>query len=286
MNKLLLLTFLDILETRNFNRTADRLNITQSTVSARVRMLEDDLGARLFERGRGGAEPTPAGRRFEAHCRSLLNTWGQAVKDASVGNSFTESLKISAQPSLIRSVILEWSKKLRTAMPSVSMHFELDYSMQVMRDISSGTADIGIIFSPQYLSDMTIESIGKEHFVMVSNTISKLSDVRMEHYFKIGYTPSFEKKHDELLPHLTRTQLSAGNDDLAMEFLNLYGGTTYVPLHVGNRLTRDDTTYRLVEGAPIISQDVFAVVHFRKRHSPTVKKAISTLKEEFRQHQP
>ncbi|PSQ93868.1 MAG: hypothetical protein BRD57_01310, partial [Proteobacteria bacterium SW_6_67_9] len=47
-------TFLDLLETRNFHDTAANLEVTQSTVSARIRALEQALGARLFVRGRGG----------------------------------------------------------------------------------------------------------------------------------------------------------------------------------------------------------------------------------------
>ena len=41
-------TFLDLCETRSFNRTADRLGVTQSTVSARVKTLENALGAAAF----------------------------------------------------------------------------------------------------------------------------------------------------------------------------------------------------------------------------------------------
>ena len=50
----LLETFLDLCETRSFNRTAERLGVTQSTVSARVMSLEGALGARLFDRSRAG----------------------------------------------------------------------------------------------------------------------------------------------------------------------------------------------------------------------------------------
>lgn len=41
-------TFLDLCETRSFNRTAERLGVTQSTISGRVKALEGALGQRLF----------------------------------------------------------------------------------------------------------------------------------------------------------------------------------------------------------------------------------------------
>ncbi len=203
MNKLLLLTFLDVLETRNFNRTADRLNITQSSVSGRIRQLEAELGVRLFERGRGGADPTPAGRRFEPQCRSLLTMWGQAVKDAAIGGNYDGALRISVQYSLIRSLLIGWSQDLRRAMPSLVLQLEVDYSAQIMRDLSAGNIDLGIVYSPQYLPDLSIENIGAEEYVMISTRTTLMEEVKPEEYIRVGYTPGFEKQHDARLPHLS-----------------------------------------------------------------------------------
>ena len=51
-------TFLAVVAAGNFVGAAARLHITQSTVSARIQTLESRMGARLFRRGRGGAELT------------------------------------------------------------------------------------------------------------------------------------------------------------------------------------------------------------------------------------
>ncbi|MBX2856189.1 MAG: LysR family transcriptional regulator, partial [Rhodobacteraceae bacterium] len=73
-------TFIDIMETRSFNRTAERLQVTQSTVSHRVRSLEASLGKPLLVRGRGGAAPTQAGVRFHEHALMLRRQWREAVR--------------------------------------------------------------------------------------------------------------------------------------------------------------------------------------------------------------
>ena len=78
-------TFLDLCETRSFNRTANRLGVTQSTISGRVQALEAALGCKLLERSRAGTELTTEGLRFEPHARALRNGWtaaGQAVRGA------------------------------------------------------------------------------------------------------------------------------------------------------------------------------------------------------------
>ncbi|MGL4321877.1 MAG: LysR family transcriptional regulator, partial [Paracoccaceae bacterium] len=60
-------TFLDLVETRSFNRTAERLGITQSSVSGRVQALEAATGVRLFNRSRAGTDLSAEGVRFEPH---------------------------------------------------------------------------------------------------------------------------------------------------------------------------------------------------------------------------
>ncbi|TIS86527.1 MAG: LysR family transcriptional regulator, partial [Mesorhizobium sp.] len=96
-------TFLDIIESRNFNRSAERLGLTQSTVSTRIKNLETAVGSELFHRGRAGAEPTAAGRRFEAYARSMLSTWSQARHDVRAFNRFEGSLRVAAQVGMTRS---------------------------------------------------------------------------------------------------------------------------------------------------------------------------------------
>jgi DNA-binding transcriptional LysR family regulator len=54
-------TFLEIVSSHSFVHAAERLNVTQTAVSARVKALEDLLGRKLFVRNRAGATLTPAG---------------------------------------------------------------------------------------------------------------------------------------------------------------------------------------------------------------------------------
>lgn len=57
-------TFIEIVSTGSFIRAAERLNVSQTTVSARIRTLEDRLGRQLFVRNKGGATLTTAGEQF------------------------------------------------------------------------------------------------------------------------------------------------------------------------------------------------------------------------------
>jgi DNA-binding transcriptional LysR family regulator len=56
----------------SFRRAANALNITQPTLSKRIREVEDRLGVTLFERSTGGAELTPIGEEFVVSARRVL----------------------------------------------------------------------------------------------------------------------------------------------------------------------------------------------------------------------
>ena len=115
-------TFLDLLDSRSFTRTAERLRVTQSTVSDRVRSLETLVGAVLFVRGRTGAEPTAAGLRFSPYARSIKLSWKLAEQELGHMDRFTGALRIAAQVSLIKPLLFEWVARLRSTLPGVAIH--------------------------------------------------------------------------------------------------------------------------------------------------------------------
>ncbi|MBS7590260.1 LysR family transcriptional regulator [Ancylobacter defluvii] len=62
-------------EEGSFRRAADRLGVQQSTLSRRIRDIEDAMGATLFARSHAGVRPTFAGRRLLGPAREILAHW-------------------------------------------------------------------------------------------------------------------------------------------------------------------------------------------------------------------
>src|SRR5690554_6535380 len=77
-------TFLEIVMSGSFLRAAERLHVTQTAVSARVRALEDHLGRKLFVRNRSGASLTAAGVQFLRHAQTLVQVWERARHDVAI----------------------------------------------------------------------------------------------------------------------------------------------------------------------------------------------------------
>src|ERR1044071_5975122 len=77
-------TFLEIVSTGSFIRAAGRLNVGQTTVSARIRTLEQQLGRPLFVRNKAGASLTPAGEQFLRYAPAFVQLWQRARHQVAV----------------------------------------------------------------------------------------------------------------------------------------------------------------------------------------------------------
>ena len=105
-------TFLAVVATGNFISAADRLHVTQSTVSARIHALERTLCCILFVRNRGGTTLTAAGRQFQKHASTLVRTVEQSRHDVGAAKGFCASLRIGGRFGL-------WEQFLTRCLPVI-----------------------------------------------------------------------------------------------------------------------------------------------------------------------
>lgn len=83
----LLIHMLAVAEYLSFHRAANALGVSQPSVSARIRTLEEDLGVRLFERNTRGVRLTEAGRLFVERVSVGVDQLDHAVKTAGMAAS-------------------------------------------------------------------------------------------------------------------------------------------------------------------------------------------------------
>ncbi|WP_223248395.1 LysR family transcriptional regulator, partial [Sulfurirhabdus autotrophica] len=138
-------TFLAVAAAGNFVGAAQRLYITQSTVSARIQTLEKQLGTTLFRRGRSGAELTPAGRRFLRHAKTLVQTMEQAKHDVGLPAGFRGSLTLSGRIALWDGFLPQWVGRMRETYPDISLRLEIGFEEGIMQGLVQGTVDVGVM---------------------------------------------------------------------------------------------------------------------------------------------
>ncbi|MGB5560566.1 MAG: LysR family transcriptional regulator [Paracoccaceae bacterium] len=281
MNIEQVLTFLDLIETNSFNATAERLGVTQSTISSRVQSLEAALGKRLFARSRAGTRLTTAGARFAHHARTLQQEWNEAQRSVQSADNFARSLRIGVQMDIAPDAIGRWVQSFRKAMPDTSFYIEPDYSIQMSADLLAGGLDIGMMFAPRHFPDLHNERIGDVTYRMVSTEADRLEGVAPERYIYGNYTPAFDQAHRRLLPdHARSAPVACGQSSAVAALLLALGGSAYVLQETARDLLAGGRC-RFVEDAEPIIQSVYLAVHIRHRHSQATRKILGIVRSEF-----
>lgn len=281
MNAEAITTFLDLMETLSFNRTAERLGLTQSTVSARIAALEVGLNARLFTRSRSGTLPTPAGVRFRDYAETMNREWNAAKRATQIGSNAKLAMRIGIQTDLAANHIGEWVSQIRREFPDAAMNIELDYSSQMCRDILAGDMDCAIMFTPRHALDLHFEEIGASHYRMVSSYCSTLADLKSDQFYNANYAPVFSRAQREILQHDLVGPVTIGQNIAVCGLLQSLGGAAYVLIESAFDLVATGK-FTFVKDAPEIEQPVYFCSHIRNRPARLQRRIAALAKERFR----
>ncbi len=281
----LLDTFLDLVETNSFNRTAERLGLTQSTVSSRVKTLETALGKRLFSRSRAGTRPTAAGQRLVDHARAMRREWNEARRSVGSVGDFERLMRIGIQPDLAAAQLGLWVSQFRRALPRTAFYVELDYSLQMSSDVLAGELDFAVLFTPKHLPDLHYESVGEVGYRMISTHATRFSEVEPARYVFANYSPAFDKAHRQLLQGrllqgFGDAPIASGQTSAVCDLLTSLGGSGFV-LDASARALVDSGQCRYVADVEPILQEVYAAVHVRHRHARAHRRLLAIVRQHF-----
>lgn len=273
-------TFLDLCETRSFNRTADRMGVTQSTISGRIQALEGLLGRRLFTRSRAGTQLTTEGLRFEPHARSLRHGWAEALAAMRAMGTAPATLRIGIQHDLTINLIGSWVRDFRAAIPDTAFYIEADYSPAMSSDLVTGGLDLAMMYTARSHPDLYFETLGEITYRMVSTETGVLAQVRPETFIMTSYSPAFEHSLADLHPALRGAGVATGQSTAVVGLLSSLGGTAYLLEDLARQLVAAGTAHWVADAAPI-PQTVFAGVHLRHRHRAAHRRMLGLLRAYF-----
>ncbi len=257
MNIDLARTFLEIVDTGNFNRAAERLSVTQSTVSMRIRALEDELGRPLFVRSKSGTQLTAAGIQFRRYATTMVRTWEQARQELALPPGFRTVLTVGGQLSLWDRLLVQWIPWMRTAMPDVALKAEVGLSDGLMRHLIEGLLDLGIMYSPLSRPGLHIEKLLEEHLVLLSTRRRSVAEWD-DDYVLVDWGPEFRAGHSQAFPDLKTPAITVGLGSLGLQHILAYGGSGYFPMRVARPYLAAGRLFE-VSGAPDFRRPAYLV---------------------------
>ncbi|MGD9812437.1 MAG: LysR family transcriptional regulator [Sphingobium sp.] len=249
-------TFLEIVHTGSFLKAADRLHVTQTTVSARIRTLEDELGRKLFVRNRNGAVLTAAGREFERFAQSFLQVWERARQQLRVPPGRTSVVALGGELSLWNPLLLDWLVWMKRNQPGIAIHANVGVPDQLIEQLRTGVLDIAVLYAPMLLPGFRVELVEEEELVLV-RTPPAVGQIREPDYVHVDWGPQFAATRG-LGPAFGEPGLMVGLGPLGLSYILRAGGMGYFRKGaVKPHLNAGDL--ELVEGAPQFTYPAYAV---------------------------
>ena len=250
-------TFLEIVATGNFLRAADRLHVTQTAVSARVRALEDLLGRKLFVRNKSGASLTSAGEQFLRYAQTLVQVWERARHQVAVPPGRRAVVTVGGELSLWDPLLLEWLLWMRHAAPQLALRAEVGLPGSLINQVTEGILDIAVVYAPHQRPGLKIELLIEEKLVLVT-TSRRGQAQRATDYVFVDWGPEFAAHHNLAFPELSNAGTFVGLGPLGLEYILEAGGSGYFRLKVVERYLKSGRL-RLVPGAAEFAYPAYAV---------------------------
>ena len=256
-------TFLTIDRLGGFHAAARQLNLTQTAVSARIRVLEQSLNSVLFERGPAGAKLTAAGRQFRPYAEQLVRTWEAASSGLSGRLQERSSLRLGAQLSIWDSTLVDLAIWLEQERDKLPMTLNYDHSLDMGEAVQQRLLDFALVNQPPQGMDVEIADLPPEELVLVADQPQKLGQGDPL-FINLDLGHQYAAQWQGIIPHQMRQQIVLGGTQMGLRYMMKRGGIGYFPLSLVDELLAKGQLHK-VGGAPSLRIDCLAV--FRRDHT-------------------
>lgn len=238
MDRYLLRYFLAVAELGSFSKAAARVSVTQPTLSVGIAKLEDEVGARLFERTTRRVSLTPAGSRFLVHARRITQEYEAALREVAEAPQLKRVRAgiLSTIPARdLERVVAHHAKHGGGEAVEILDSTERD----IANRLSDGRLDVALTILRPSLESFARETLRSEAYVLFVAANHKLSGVESVDGADLAGETMIVRRQCEGLPEISRYftnravrpsfSLRTLSDDRAMSMVEAGLGVTVAP---------------------------------------------------------
>lgn len=172
--------FLEVASTASFQRAAERLNMSQPTLTRRIRKLEAAIGAKLFQRTTRSVQITLAGRGFLERAQAILHE-AQAAQTALAGtHAYTAAqrnavITLATVPSATHNILPEALARHRANGHDTRYRIRESLAGETLDLVRDGEVDFGIGFGGLNDPMLTFEHLRTDRFVLAMHRLHPLA---------------------------------------------------------------------------------------------------------------
>ncbi len=278
MDIILLKTFLEVVKRRHFGKAADTLCITQSAVSARIKLLESQLGLQLLVRHRKEIQLTPAGHRLLRHAETIVSGWERARQEIALAPSFSATLAVGLAQDLWQILLRNWVVRMRREEPAIALRIETHPGETLVHRLTNHLLDIALMFEPPLMPGLETEQVLEVPLVLVASRPGlSAAEAMAGDYLLVDWGSAFALRHAELFADLPTPAVKVNAGMLAVDLLLSMGGSAYLSQRMVQAQI-DEGRLFLVPDAPVISRFAFAVYSPRSQRLESIRQALDGLR--------
>lgn len=270
-------TFLEVSSTGSFQLAAEKLFVTQSTVSARIKALEEQLNRPLFVRKRTGVELTSGGRRFHPHALTVVQAWGRARQEVALPEPLSSIINLGIQLNHWNHLAAPWLLWMEKNLPDSATQVVAEYSDSLMRQVRDGVLELAVVYEPQRCPGIAVEPFFEESLILVSTEPRELATGQVPGYVFINWGEAFRLKHNLEFPDTPTHRLAVSLGAVGLEHILKRGGSGYFARNMVQRLLLDGKLHR-VEKAPVFKQPLYLIYQEEATDKGLIAAAIRGLK--------
>jgi LysR family transcriptional regulator, hydrogen peroxide-inducible genes activator len=153
----------------NFRAAAEACFVTQSTLSAGIKELETQLGARLVERDKRSVRLTPAGEQVAARARRLVAEAADLVATARAGTApLSGDLRLGVIPTIAPFLLPRALPPLRKRYPALRLFLREDLTARLLEQLRAGELDAALIALPYETGGLELRELFRDDFRFVA----------------------------------------------------------------------------------------------------------------------
>lgn len=171
-------------DTGHFGKAAERCFVSQPTLSAQLKKLEDYLGVTLIERQPKHAMLTPAGAAIVARARRIVESTEEVLEIArSHRDPLAGRVRLALLPTIGPYLLPGVVPRLRKALPRLELQFYEYQTLPMLERLRAGEIDLGILALPVELDGLEAQPLYDEPFVVAmpaAHPLAQKAQVRLE----------------------------------------------------------------------------------------------------------
>ncbi len=283
-------SFVAVADTGSFTRAAERLFLTQSSLSSTIHQLEEDVGIKLFDRTTRSVALTPAARQLHQQAAALLLQFDAIVSDLkAVALQQHDHLRIAAAPSIVVWLLIPALPRFQAEYPEVTLSVREAGSAEIERRVRDGEVDFGITSRLSDYDELDYSPLLKDCYGVVCSDNHALARLRAPlHWSQVS------AHRDDLVGLASDTHVGSVHRRTLQEFdLTEHreevssSSSLYPMLQLGNRIsilpTLTAQTHQLESltflplQEPVLYRELFLVTRSLRSMSSTAQSLLQAL---------